>query len=124
MQNRTQFFLVRRSDVDDLQRVSFEAITSTAEMKLVVAINALERMERSNLYHTLAFVPGARVMAGLCVRAFRRYYTLLRSNAKAVAGQRAKECFLLGTSVRFSSGKVVKSNKSVNFPDNVANYIQ
>ncbi len=112
--------------MDDLQRVSIEAITSTAEMKLVVAINALERMERTNLYHTLAFVPGARVMAVLCVRAFRRYYTLLRSNAKGVAGPRAKDFFLLGTSDRFSSGtsKLVQSNKSVNFPDDVANHIR
>ena len=48
-------FIIRRNEVDDLQRRHLEPISANAKMQLMVAINALERFDRVNLCHCFAF---------------------------------------------------------------------
>ena len=58
-------FILRRYEVDDLERVYLEPRSANVESQLMMAINKLQRPEQITLYHTFASVDSARVVAGL-----------------------------------------------------------
>jgi hypothetical protein len=58
-------FIVRRHEVDNLERVYIEPRSANVENQLKMAINKLQRLEQITLYHTFASINSARAVAGL-----------------------------------------------------------
>jgi hypothetical protein len=59
-------FMIRRNEVDDFEGGAYiEPISANVELQLVMAIDALQRLDRISLYRTFAPVNAARVVVGL-----------------------------------------------------------
>ena len=58
-------FIIRRHEVDDLQRAYIEPISAKVEMQLMTCINDLQRLERIDLYHTFVSFNATKAVAGL-----------------------------------------------------------
>jgi hypothetical protein len=58
-------FIVRRIEVDDLERAYIEPISANVEIQLMMAFNELQWLERIDLYHRFASVTATRAVAGL-----------------------------------------------------------
>jgi hypothetical protein len=69
-------FLVRRQEVDVLERAYIEPVSEKVEMLLMTTINDLQRLERVNLYHTFASVNTTKMVAGLLYESLG--HTLIR----------------------------------------------
>jgi hypothetical protein len=58
-------FLIRRPEIDDVLRSCLAPISATVEIKMMAAINRMQRLDRINLYLRLKSVPASRVVAGM-----------------------------------------------------------
>ncbi|KAI0285949.1 hypothetical protein BGY98DRAFT_1131009 [Russula aff. rugulosa BPL654] len=58
-------FLVRRNELDVLERAYLEPISADVAIRFMTAINELQRLERIDLYHLFASVNDSRAVAGL-----------------------------------------------------------
>ena len=58
-------FIIRRDELGDLEREHLEPISANAKIQLMMAISALQRLERVDLYHRFSFVTTAKALAGL-----------------------------------------------------------
>lgn len=58
-------FIIRRSEVDDLEGAYLEPISADAERKIMATIHGLQSLERVKLYYRFASVKAARAVAGL-----------------------------------------------------------
>ena len=83
-------FIVRRNEVDDLERAHIEPISANVELQLITMLNKLQHIERIELYHAFASVSPTRAVAGLMYEALA--HTLLQKGV-TLALERMEESF-------------------------------
>jgi hypothetical protein len=57
-------FVIRRKEVEDLERAYIEPISANVEMKLRATTNKLQPLEKIELYHTFVSINSTKVIAG------------------------------------------------------------
>jgi hypothetical protein len=63
--NSHAIFLVKRNEIDDLERAYLEPISPNVEMQLMMAINNLQRLEQIDLYYAFTSIDPTKGVAGL-----------------------------------------------------------
>jgi hypothetical protein len=64
-EEKDTIFIIKRDEVDDIEGAHLEPISAIVKMQLMMVINAIQLLERINLYHAFASLPETRVVASL-----------------------------------------------------------
>ncbi|KAH9978459.1 hypothetical protein BJV74DRAFT_137192 [Russula compacta] len=121
-------FMIKRDEVDDLERAHVEPISAQVEMQLIAAIDTLPQFKRISLHQSLAYVPTERVVAGLVYESlahtlFQEGVTLtLKPTIKQAPGRQRQKYFHWKSSIEHASNSadVDNSEISVTLPANTA----